>query len=253
MAEKNNQFELSNRVFILIIVLAVGLMAFWSFRMYEIWKTSTGSYPREITVEGEGKALITPDLAIVNLGVTTDAKTSAQVVADNTKKMNAVITTLKDLGIDEKNIQTTNYNLSPKYDYTPERGSFEDGYTISQNLQVRVKEFEKLGDILAKTTEAGANTVGGINFTLENKDKVKQEAREEAIAKAKESAKQISEVTGLKFGRIIGFYEYFENPGYFEGYGAAEKSISLDASSPPMIEPGQEEMTLKVSLTYRVR
>lgn len=253
MAERNNQVEFSNRVFILIIILAVGLMSFWSFRMYEIWKTSTGSYPREITVEGEGKALITPDLAVVNLGVTTDAKTSAQVVADNTKKMNSVISTLKDLGIDEKNIKTTNYNLSPKYDYTPERGSFEDGYTISQNIQVRVKDFEKLGDILAKTTEAGANTVGGINFTLENKDKVKQEAREQAIAKAKESAKQISEVTGLEFGRIISFYEYIENPEFYGTYGAAEKSMALDSAGPPMIEPGQEEITLKVSLTYRVR
>lgn len=250
MAEKNHPVEFSNRIFVLIIIFVALLSLFWSFRIYEIWKTSTGNYPREITVEGEGKALVTPDLAMVNVGVSSESATSAQAIADNTKKMNAVIKVLKDLGIDEKNIQTTQYSLSPKYNFNDQRGSFIDGYTISQNVQVKVKDFKKLSDILAKTTDAGANIIGGVDFTVEDKEKAKTEARKNAIAKAKESANQISETTGLKLGKVLNFYEYVDSYGGKGGMMIATEEMSK--SEGPILEPGQEEITLRVNLTYRI-
>lgn len=251
MSEKNS-FDLSNRVFALVALMGTALMLFFVFRMVQIWRDVSGQYAREITVEGEGSAYVVPDTATINLGVTTDAETSEAAVEENTTKMNAVIEAIKALGVPEEKIQTTGYYLNPQYDWTS--GSQETvGYTLTQNVEVRLTDFDLIGKVLADTSAAGANTVGGVEFVVDDPEAAKAEAREEAVANAKEKAEDIAEASGLDLGKVVNYYEYSDGgKGYYPLY--AEDSVkSGDDYMDISIEPGEEEVTLTVSLTYRLR
>lgn len=256
MAEKNNHLDLSRKLFTLLVVFLVGLFSFWGFRIYEIWKTTSGNNPREISVEGQGKAYIVPDVAKVVLGTTANGAASDVLVSENTKKVNEIIKVVKALGIAEEDIKTVNYNLSPRYVWDSTKGNVPDGFTIDQSIEVKIRDFDKIGELLAQTAKAGANNTGGLTFIVDNEDKAKAEARKEAIKKAKTKASEIAGQTGLKLGKVIYFNEYTNNPGYYYDE-ASVKSFStpeaaMDIVDAPIISPGQNEINVTVNLTYRV-
>ncbi|MEK7146150.1 MAG: SIMPL domain-containing protein, partial [Patescibacteria group bacterium] len=186
MADK--PFDVSTRVYKLIVILISVVLVFLVFRVAEMWRTISGNYPREIAFEAQGTAYVTPDIATVQLGVTSEGESSEVVVAENTQKMNAVMAEIKARGIEAKDIQTTSYSLYPKYDWSEEGGSEQDGYTLSQTVVVKIRDFTKIGDLLAATTKAGANTISGVTFEVDDPETAKAAAREEAVAKAKAKA-----------------------------------------------------------------
>ena len=251
------RFELSNRIFNLLIIFLVVITGYWGFKAYEVWKTDPSNYPRELYVEETAKTSIAPDIAKVTLGVSTEAKTSEQAVNDNSAKMNAVTKTLKEAGIEEKDIKTMGYYLNPKYTVPGIKGgvSVQDGFSLEQTLEVTIRDFSKVGDIIAKSSGAGANTVGGVNFQVEDPDAAKAKVREQAIAKAKEKAKMIAEQAGLDLGKVINYNEY-DGSTYDYGKGGYAEGAVMDSTVPPMapnIQPGQQEIALTVNLTFRVR
>ncbi len=238
-----------------LLVVALALTSFLGFRTYQISR-EIYDYSREITVEAQGISYASPDLATISLGVTTEAATAEKAVKDNTKKMNDVIAKIKELGIESKDVQSTNYYLNPRYDWSEAKGNYQNGYTISQDISIKVRDLTKVGEVLTTSTEAGANVVGSVNFSIENPEKAKAEAREIAIANAKEKAKLIEEQTGLHIGKISNYYEY-QDYSYDYGKGGSMYSFAEGGGAPIMdsatIEPGQEQVTLNVSLTYKIR
>ena len=203
--------NLLNKTFTLAVVLVAGIIIFFAAQIGYQNKLIEQQNSNQITVSGEGKVYAKPDVALISLGVTTDGKTVAEVTKNNTDKMNAVIEAVKALKVDEKDIQTTNYSLTPYYDreviivpatsnmalgvsssavYTPATSKKILKYTLSQNVQVKIRDFTKVGDILAKATETGANLIGDLQFTIDNPEKLKEEARAKAIAQAKANAKK---------------------------------------------------------------
>jgi len=248
------KIDVSKRVFIMLVVFLVGLLGFWSFRMYEIFRNSNGNYAREISVDAEGKAYVLPDVAEITLGVNTEAKTSDAAIADNTKKMNAVMEAIAKFNIDKKDIQTTGYYLDPKYNWTEAEGSVQDGYTLDQTILVKARDFAKVGDILAATTKAGANVVSGVNFTNDDLEKAKTEARTIAIEKAKEKAKAIAKQADLKLGKMVNYYEYMTSGAdYAKGGMYMAEGGGGAVAAAPVIEPGQKEVALTVTLTYKLK
>jgi len=237
---------------IAILVVALALTTFLVFRTYEIIK-STQNYSREISVDAQGVSYSTPDLATIGLGVSTEDSTADKAVENNTKKMNEVLSKIKELGIESKDIQTTNYYLSPKYEWTQDKGSFQNGYMISQDVIIKVRDLTKVGEVLTVSTKAGANVVGNVSFSIEDPEKAKTEARDIAIAKVKEKAKMIAEQTGLKLGKVTSYYEYQDyNYGKGGGYPMMAEGGGATTSDLVTIEPGQEATTLTVTLTYKV-
>jgi len=232
-------------VFYLVVIFLAGLFIFWGFRIVEMYTSITGNYPREITVEGDGKAYVTPNIASITLGVMTNGKTSELTVAENSKKVNKIIEELKNFKIDPKDIRTTDYYLNQGYNYEGK----PDGYTLNQSLVVKVKDFNQIGEIISKTAKLGANSVGGIVFDVDNKVEVKSRAREEAIKNAKATAVNIEKQTGLHLTKVKNYYEY-ENPSYGGGMGGGGEMMALSPS--PNVQPGQQEISLKVTLTYQV-
>lgn len=254
---ENQKFDVSRRMFVIILVLIVGALLLWGFRMYEIYTNAGGNYVREISVEAEGKAYVTPDIAMLNLGVNTRAETAAKAVEENTLKMNKIIEELGKNGVEKKDIQTSSYYLNPNYKWTEKEGSVQDGYVLDQTVTVKIRDFSKVGAVMASATNVGANTIGNLQFTIDDRESAKEKAREEAIVKAREKAEKIAAQTGLKLGKMVNYYEYedyyamdkYAGPymGMAEGLGGGEMMPAPD------IQSGQQEVTLKVTLSYKLR
>lgn len=264
MEERN--FQLLNKAFILAAVLVIGILIFFVGELFLGQKALTQQNTYQITVSGQGKVYAKPDIALVSLGVTAQATTVADVTKNNTTKMNAVIDAVKKLGVDEKDIQTTNYNLTPVYERTvtatpmiypsvvsTATSTKLTGYKLEQDVQVKIRDFTKIGDIISKATTSGSNLVGDLQFTIDNPEQFKEQARAKAIAEAKANAKNLAKESGISLGKIINIYE---NNYYAPMYSSSVKGIGggvADSAPVPTIQPGQQEINITINLTYQVR
>lgn len=249
----DKSFDLSNRLYKILAILVAGILLFLLATALINKASNPNDYPREITVSGEGKTFIKPDIAIVTLGITNEANKAADAVKENNTKMNEIIKAVKDLGVEEKDITTTNYNLSPKYNYTESKGSFIDGYTLSQQIQVKIRNFDKIAEVLQKATSLGANTIDQLQFTVDDLEKVKAEAMKEAVTKAKEKAQNIAKASGIDLGRLVNVYEDYYSQDYSAPSYKAEGMGGGGAETPaPDIQVGEQEIRVKMNLVYRI-
>lgn len=212
---------------------------------------------RVFSVSASGKTLVKPDTAQLRIGVVTQPqKTAADAVKQGNEQMTKVVEALKAAGVKAEEMQTSGYNLNPRYTYTNERGQQLEGYELYQELRVKlgIDETTKISDVLAAATGAGANQVGDVQFVVDNPDQAKLAARQEAIQKAKAKAQQLSRATGLRLGKIV---DVLEDAGGVEQpmlYGRAMGMGGMDSAVPaPAIEVGQNEVAVTVTLVYRVR
>lgn len=207
-----------------------------------------------LVVTETGKATIVPDIAKVSLGIEEQGQTLKQVQnAVNTKSKN-LTDSLKKLGIDEKDIKTINYNVSPEYDYS--RSPYRiNGYRVSTNYEVKVTNFESINEVLTVATSSGANVVGNISFEINEttKEEVLNTAREEAVKKAKSKAEGLAKASGITLGKIINVSESFgtdyPRPIMYtkDAIGSAEQ---LEVAN---IQAGETELEVTISLSYEIR
>ena len=206
-----------------------------------------------ITINGEGKVSGTPDIAIISLGVTSEAKTVKSAQDDNTKKMSAIIKAVKDLNVKDADVQTANYNIYPKYSYDSVKGTSNIvGYTVSQSITVKVRNLDDVGTIISKAGALGANQVGGIQFTIDNPENLKDKAREAAIENANEKAKTLFKKLGITQGRIVSFSEYSPTSDMYR-YGSSYADGLGGAAPAPTVEAGSLDIAVNVSLTFEIK
>ena len=209
------------------------------------------------SVVGSGTVYAKADIANLEVGLKTGAKTTAaEATVDSTKKMNDIVTALKTLGIDDKDMQTSNYNLNPVYNYTNDKGQVLVGYEVTQNLTLKIRDLTKIGDVIAKTTEKGANQIGNINFTIDDEFALKNQARELAIQKAKEKAVMIAQQSGMKLGEVKSVVENSDQtPPIMFNYTNAKVDAQASGAviSSPSIQTGQNEIKVDVTLVYEVK
>ena len=230
----------------LAVVVILGIF----FVMPAVSKYQDSLYPsRSMSVSSQGKSTVTPDIARLSFSIVSNGKNPEELADNNNEKMNAVIENVKSQGIEEKDIKTTNYNLSPdyRYDENTER-RFITGYTMTQTVSLKVRDLTKVASILGGITPLGVNQVGGVEFDLENRDKALADARAEAISKAKDKAEQMAKEAGVKLGRITSVNEYQSVNGYRGEY--AMGGDMMKASIAPSIQPGTQEITVEVTLNY---
>jgi hypothetical protein len=208
------------------------------------------------SVIGSGTVYAKADIANISVGLKTGAKkTAAEATKESTTKMNNIIGELKKLSIEEKDIKTSDYNLSPVYNYTNDRGQELVGYEVSQNLTLKIRDLNKIGDVIAKTTEQGANQVGNISFTIDDEFALKNQARELAINKAKEKAELIARQSGMKLGEIKSVFESSDavSPIMYSNAKMELSSGAADQMAAPSIQTGQNEIKVDVTLVYEVK
>jgi hypothetical protein len=254
MEKEIKQIDLSKRLFIIATVLIVGIAGAYVAGVVLDVLNLPVFQPREITISGEGKVFAAPDVAVITLGVTNecgDSETIPVMIGKNAETMNKILKDIKDLGIEEKDIKTTQYSLTPRYEYNERTGErVFKGYTMEQDVQVKIRDFKKIGSVLSAGTNNGATLVGNLYFSIDEPEKVRQEARGEAIAQAKTKAESIAKASGLKLGKVLNV-----NESYYPYYGGGvtmEKSAAEIAPAPE-IQPGQQEVSITVYITYRLK
>ena len=200
-------------------------------------------------VEAEGKVTAIPDTAEINLGIQVNKPTVEAAQKEANEKINKITNELKKQGIEEKYIKTINYSVYPEYDYRA--GQKIVGYNVNVTLKIKVKDFEKINQVVDTATALGANQIGGLSFTIDDEklEELKMEARKQAIEKAKDKAKEIANAGGLRLGRIVNISESaipdYPVPILREaGLGGAAEDQKTQ------IQPGESEITVSIILSY---
>ena len=239
------------------VILAIAATAYLSILSWNALKERnyigvSEEQRHSIRISGEGRVVGIPDIAKIQLGYKAEKKTVAEAQTDNTDKMNNIINKLKkDFDINKKDIQTSNYNIYPQYDWNEGIKTLQ-GYQVTQNLNIKIRDLEAVSKILDAAGSAGLNQVGNLQFDIDNPEKLKEEARTKALKNAKEKADKLSKELGVKLGRVISFSEYGSEPSQpvYRAYGMAEMK-SMDEAAPE-IEAGSTEITINATIEYEI-
>lgn len=216
-----------------------------------------------ISVSGVGEAVSVPDIAVFSFTVSADAKIASDAQEEVTKKMDVILAKLKALGIEEKDINTTDYSLWPKYTsgpivcsstFCPPSRQVQDGYTASHNVSVKVRSTADVGKALALAGENGATGLSNISFTVDDPDKILDEARAKAITDAREKAKLLSKELGVRLVRVVSFYDNTGGvmPYYAEGLGS-DTMVKTATAPAPTIPIGENKVSINVTIVYEIR
>lgn len=166
-----------------------------------------------ITVTGRAEVNAAPDMAVVTLGVMTEAKTAAQAMADNSRDLGRVFAALKTAGIAARDMQTSGVSLRPRWS-RPKEGAAQQvaGFAAANTVTVRVREIGSLGAVLDALVRAGANTIDGLQFNLSNPDPLRDSARAQAVKDAHRKAALMAQAAGVRLGPVLSISETDGNP-----------------------------------------
>lgn len=209
----------------------------------------------ELSVVGEGKVDVVPDTANIDVGINiANAATVEAAQSSIDKTNNAVIAAMQKLGIAKENIKTSNYSIYPAYDYSEGRGDTITGYTGNVTISIKTKNIGQVSQVIAEATKAGANQVQGTRFEVEDPDKYRKEARDEAIQNAKTQAQQLADSLDIKLGKVVNIVEYSGgSSGPIMPFVNAAADKAMGGGGGPAIEPGSQTITSVVTLYFEKR
>jgi uncharacterized protein YggE len=203
--------------------------------------------PAMISVTGEATLSVPPDLAQIDCGVTTEAKTAREASDSNNAAMGKVLLALKGAGIDEKDFQTSRLSLQPQS--APNRTSGPPvivGYRASNRVTIRLRDVTKVASVIDTLVSAGANDIGGINFMVSQASKLLDDAREKAIADARRKAEIYAKAAGVTLGAPISISEEGSPPMQFRKMAAP-----MAAAAP--VAQGEETIGVTVSVSWAIK
>lgn len=221
-----------------------------------------------ISVSGHGEMVAVPDIATFTFSVVANKATVAEAQSDATAKANTTTAYLAGAGVDEKDIQTTDYAISPQYEYqnsvcpaaspsnaavycAPSRQVLK-GYEVRQTTTVKVRDTKKAGELLAGVGSKGATEVSGLNFTFDDPDGIEEQARDKAIADAKEKAEVLADSLGVSLVRVVSFSE--NGGAYPATMSYRGDMVAQEAKAPsPNISVGQNKLISNITVTYEIR
>ncbi len=251
----NKECKFNDPKFILILVLIIGIFALGIVSILRE-KIVSGDN-NQMSVSAEGEVFAKPDIATISFGVQTERYEEAVgATKAGTEKMNAVMAKLADLGIEDKDVKTTQYNLNPTYSYGRQDGIRDlIGYELYQAATVKIRDLEQIGKIVEAVSTVGANQIGNVNFTIDDQDELQAAAREDAIAKAKDKAQSIADAAGIRLGKIVNIYESSNSqPMYRNDFAYAESAVGIGGGGPiPDIASGEMEVTVNVTLVFEIK
>lgn len=199
-----------------------------------------------------GETVIAPDMATITLGVQTEGASAAAALSANGAAMNKVIGALKKAGVAERDIQTSNLNVNPQYVYEQNQPPRLTGYQASNQVTILARDLSKLGQTVDAAASAGANTVSGISFGLQNPQKAEDEARIKAVAALKSKSDLYARATGYKVVRLVSLNEaggYTPSPQPVPMFAMAKREMA-DSTA---ISGGELKVRVEVSATYEAQ
>ncbi|HFC11101.1 MAG TPA: DUF541 domain-containing protein [Candidatus Kaiserbacteria bacterium] len=221
-------------------------------------KTVSYSAPatNTIVVTGNGKAYAAPDTATVSYTITKVEPKVSDAQTDVTKIENKALDVLKKNGITDNDVRTTSYSISPNYIYRPCVKGYcyptkKDGYKVSQTVSLKIHKLSIVGSVVGALGDIGVSNLSGPNFVVDDPTSIKNEARAEAIGKAKTQAEKLAKLLGVHVVRIVNYKEttYANHPIVYGVKSSAETGTSTNINIPA----GQNEYAVNVSITYEIR
>ena len=211
----------------------------------------TDDTERTVTVSGHGQVSITPDTGIVTLGVEINNAELEAAQTEAAQRMEAVIAAMKAAGIAEADITTSNYNVWVNSDYEkPDQPIL--GYHVSHTVTVKVRNIDQVGAIIETGIEAGANTVQGVYFTVEDPGAAVSEARELAIADARAKAEDLARITGVTLAEVVTIDEYSYSPYPVSRAEGESYAGDAGAAMAPPINPGSSQISVQVQVSWTI-
>lgn len=250
-------------VMTLLIMLVAVFMVIKIFKEVNVVDANEGD---TITVSGDSEIFAKPDIASVTFSVRTEDVDLIKAQADAEAKIAVAIKSIKDSGVDEKDIQTTYYNASPRYEWDQKCGQYGCdsgerklvGYEVNESVSVKVRDLTKASSIIGLLGTAKVTDIQGPNFDIEDRDALMEDARKEAIKEAKDKAQVLAKELGVNLGKIIAFNDG-GNGGYpMPMYAKAEMDMAMNESSAgasvaPTLAEGQNRIYSSVSITYKIK
>lgn len=231
------------------------------------------SIDRTLPITSEGRVSARPDLGQVTLSLTSEGKDPKTIEGKNAEKVNSIIAFLKNEGVANEDIKTSEFSLQPKYyspwDYPripcpasdaegktfpcPPINQIIVGYTITQSLAVKLRTFEKAGALLSGAIERGATQVNSLAFSVEDPDQYKKEARAIAIRKAKGQAKELADAGGFRIGKILSIQEGYSYFPQLYRQGADSTGAPNAEKTTPQVEPGSQDVFVTLTVLFQIR
>jgi uncharacterized protein YggE len=203
-----------------------------------------------LTVNADGSSEARPDMAIVNLGVTTEGQTAAAALAENARRMTALTAALRRAGVAERDIQTSNVSVYPQQVYGEGQAPRITGYQANNSVTVKVRRIDNTGRVIDAAVGAGGNTVNGVSFTHADPDAQLDVARRDAIAEARRRAELYASALGMRVNRIV---SVSEGGGYAPPMPVpVERFAAQDAAATP-VSPGEIETRVSVNVMFELR
>lgn len=206
---------------------------------------------RSISISGHGEVRTVPDLAIVSIGVTTQAKTAREALDTNSKSMQSLLDEMKTLGVESRDITTSNFSIAPRIDYGRDNNQPGKvvGYDVNNMVTVTVRKIDDLGGLLDVAVTSGSNTISGITFSVAKPDAMLDEARKLAVADAKHKAEIYAAAGGFTLGNIISLSEGGAYPAPQPYVFKSARSESADVP----IAAGESALSIDVSIAYEIK
>lgn len=207
--------------------------------------------PASLTLTGHGEVRAAPDIAIVSIGVTTQAQNAREAAGANNRAMTEAVNSLKAAGIEPRDLQTGTYSLQPLYASDPSRTNAPRiaSYRATNTLTVTVRDLARVGDILERAVSLGANTVSGPVFSLSEPEAKRNEARKLAIAEVTARARLYAEGLGFRLGRVL---KVSEGESYVRARSYAPQAAAPVAAAPPPIEAGESAVSANVTVEWEI-
>jgi uncharacterized protein len=232
-----------------LLVVAFAVMAVFTMNPAQ---AEEAKFVRSISISGHGEIRAVPDIAVISIGVTTQANSARDALDANTKSMKSLLDTLKGAGIDDRDMATSNFSVGPRFDYGNNTGQPPKllGYDVNNMVTVKVRNIAELGELLDVAVSTGSNTINGISFSVSKPDAMLTDARKAAVLDARAKAETYAAAGGFKLGNILNVSEGapYQPP---IGYSAkAERAQSADAVP---IAQGEQTLAVDVSITYEIK
>lgn len=207
---------------------------------------------RTIAVNGRGSIYAEPDVAYLYIGVHTENEDPKAALTANNTQAQEVVAAIKQIGIVDNDIQTSNFNVWPSTQYGPMGETLGTVYMVDNTVNVTVRDLTTLGDLLETVVSSGANSINGITFDILDKETLASEARAKAVENAKQQAEDIAEAAGVHLGDLMYVNVYYSGTTYpqYEGKGGGGAYTS-ELSVP--VSAGRLVITAEVNMTYRIR
>ena len=240
-----------NKVLILIsgTLLAALLSACGAAAAQTVSPSPQSTEVRTITVTGSGEVFLSPDIANISIGVHTEGDDAAEALAENNTQTQAVVEMLRDLGVAERDIQTSNFSIFPRQEYDDQGRVTDITYVVENTVRVTVRDLDEIGELLNSVVDTGANNIFGIQFDVEDRVSALSDARRAAVENARTVAEEIAQASGVELGQVHSIRVYGTAPvPVFQ-----ERALLQAPAADVPISPGQLSLSVEVEVVYEIQ